>query len=83
MPPEDEATFEQVFATRQWISDRTEGQTTTRIGDEETSVLATRLLWKLDLKGGKYAEQLRDDSPEGALEKVIELLISFRLVKQE
>ena len=29
-----------IFASRQWISDRSEGQTTTKIGDDETAAIA-------------------------------------------
>jgi len=76
-----------ILARREWISDRTEGLTSTQIGDEETAAIATQVLWALENRGPQFAQDLRDSVPdavpEGALERTIELLLRFRLVRQE
>jgi hypothetical protein len=77
-----------ILARRQWISDRSEGPTSTQVGDEETAAIATQILWGLDNQGGQLSVQEVRDSvpdavPEGAVEKTLELLLAFRLVEQE
>src|SRR6185437_735111 len=76
-----------ILAARVWISDRSEGPTSTQVGDDETAAIATQILWWLDNRGLRSIPELcaglPDALPEGAVERVLELLLSFHLVRQE
>jgi hypothetical protein len=79
-----------ILAHRQWYSDRSEGPTSTQVGDDETAALATRVLWVLEGKPGDRlywsVSELResvDALPDGAIDGIFELLLCFRLVVQE
>jgi leucyl aminopeptidase (aminopeptidase T) len=76
-----------ILAERCWISDRSEGETKTQIGDDETAALATLLLWALENhKGPATVKALQasvaDEIPTGACERVLELLMRFRLIRE-
>jgi leucyl aminopeptidase (aminopeptidase T) len=75
-----------ILANRSWISDRTEGETGTQIGEEETAVIATYVLWAVENHKLKTAAEVKrtvtERIPEGAVELVLELLLRFRLIEQ-
>jgi hypothetical protein len=75
-----------ILANRTWISDRTEGETWTQIGDDETAVIATNVLWAVENLKLKTVSQIKgsvtDCIPHGSVEPVLELLVRFGLIHQ-
>lgn len=75
-----------ILAGRAWISDRTEGTIVTQIGDDDTSALATVILWTLENRNRKMTiddlrDSLTDGVPPDALRPTLQLLNQFRLVE--
>jgi len=74
------------LANRSWVSDRTEGETMTQIGDDETAFIANCVLWGTQNQKVKTVAEVKqavpDWIPDGAVESVLELLVRFGLIDQ-
>jgi leucyl aminopeptidase (aminopeptidase T) len=75
-----------ILGHRRWFSDRSEGEIWTQIGDEETAVIATYVLWAVEnhklTTVAEVKRSVTDRIPDGAVEAVLELLARFRLISQ-